>query len=65
MNVDLNLQQPLNGIPNEANHNMGGLVIPELNFDSESMMINSFEPQASDAISSSTDDSVNQQMEIS
>jgi hypothetical protein len=64
MNVDLNLQQPLNGdIPNEVNHNMGKQVIPSLNFAPESMVINSYEPQASDAISSSTDDSINQLME--
>jgi hypothetical protein len=65
MKMDLNLQQPLNGIPIEANQNMRRLVIPDLNLDPESMMINSYEPQDSDAISSSTDDSVNQQMKIS
>jgi hypothetical protein len=65
MKMDLNLQQPLNGIPIEANQNMRRLVIPDLNLDPESMMINSYEPQDSDAISSSTDDSVNKQMKIS
>jgi hypothetical protein len=52
-------------IPNEVNHNKGEQEIPDLNLAPKSMVINSYKPQASDAISSSTDDSVNQLMETS
>jgi hypothetical protein len=60
MNVDLNLQQPLNAnVPNEANHNLGGQVILDQNLAPESMVINSYEPQASGATSNSYDVLVN------
>jgi hypothetical protein len=66
MNVDLNLQQPMiDDVANEANPNMGGQMIPDLNLAPKSMVINSFEPRASDDNSSSSDDSVNQLMDIS
>jgi hypothetical protein len=66
MDVDLNLQPPLNeGISNEVNHNMGGQLIPDLNIAPESMVITSNEPPASDVVSNNFDDSVNQLMEDS
>jgi hypothetical protein len=67
MDADLNLQPPLNEEPPITNLNMEGQgdAVPDLNIDPESMVINSYEQQASKATLGNSDISVNQIMDNS